>query len=415
MNGFGSYLPVLQSFKELIILSALGYLIYYYRGKIKLHLIDKLLIVFFLYTLLYAILPLGQYSFTEKLLALKNLSFFVFVYFTGRLFDPKKIFIGQYFHYICLVSIAAALLLVYEVITYQHFQTFTGYADFNYYIFNQEPSGNYDLSWTFEIDNGLKRFASFFSNPLEHSASTLLTVSVLAGLYTTNSNDIRMDKFGWLVFGCTIFAVLFSLSRASFVSYFLMIYVYAFITKKNYIIWFINACIIFVIIYILFFVDKDFQEFIINTLNFTNTSSLGHVLEWLAGINAMIASPLGMGLGESGKVSSALGQNIGGENQFIIVGVQAGVIALALYLVIYILLIRNAYRRFYTSRGKERKVCLALLLMKIGFIVPMMTSNFESYIYISYVSWFISGLFVHMIADKQRSVIIERPITITAT
>ena len=127
----------------------------------------------------------------------------------------------------------------------------------------------------------------------------------------------------------------------------------------------------------------------------------------------MIASPLGLGLGESGKVSSALGQNIGGENQFIIIGVQAGVIALGLYMLIYILLIKNAYQRFFISRGKERKVCLALLLMKIGFIVPLMTSNFESYIYISYISWFISGLFVHMIADRQVTDVIENPILIT--
>ena len=400
MYGFDDYIPVLQSCKELLILSALGYLIYYYREKLILHLIDKLVIAFFIYTLLYVFLPIGQYSFLDKLFALKSLSFFVFVYFTGRLFNPRKIYVSKYFHYICLVTIAAAILLVYEVVTFQHFQTLTGYADFNYYIFNQEPTGNYGLSWTFEIDNGLKRFASFFSNPLEHSASTLLTVSILAGLYTTNSNRIKMDRFGWIVLGCTIFAILFSLSRASFVSYFLMIYVYAFITKKKYILWFIHTCFIIGIIYFLFFIDRDLKEFIINTLNFTNPSSLGHLLEWLDGIQSMIKSPLGIGLGESGKVSLALGQNIGGENQFIIIGVQAGIIALVLYLSIYILLIKNTYQRFGKLKGKEKKVCLALLLMKISFIVPMMTSNFESYIYISYISWFLSGLFVHMIAGK---------------
>ena len=283
----------------------------------------------------------------------------------------------------------------------QHFQLFTGYADYNFYIFNQEPSGDYGLSWTFEIEGGLKRFASFFSNPLEHSASTLLTVSVLAALYTKDNNRVRLDNFGWLVLCCTIFAILFSLSRASFISYFLMIFVYAFITKKKIIIRIIHGAFIAVILYLVFFIDKDMQTFIIETLNFSNPSSLGHLLEWLDGLQAMSASPLGLGLGESGKVSLALSQNVGGENQFIIVGVQAGIIALGLYLAIYVLLIKNAYQWFFTLKGKEKKICLALLLMKIGFIVPMMTSNFESYIYISYISWFISGLFISIIADKK--------------
>ena len=69
----------------------------------------------------------------------------------------------------------------------------------------------------------------------------------------------------------------------------------------------------------------------------------------------------------------------------------------------YILLIKNAWQRFGILKGKEKKVCLALLLMKISFIIPMMTSNFESYIYISYISWFLSGLFVHMISVKTES------------
>ena len=398
--GFGDLIPLLQSFKELLILIALSYSIYNHKGVFKLHLIDKLLIIFLGYTLLYAVLPIGQYSFINKLFALKSLSFFVFVYFTGRLFDLKKILISKYFHFICLVTIAASILLIYEVYHYQHFQTLTGYADFNYYFFNQDPTGNYGLSWTFEIDNGLKRFASFFSNPLEHSASTLLTVSVLAGLYTTNDNKIKIDSFGWLVLSCTLFAIIFSLSRASLASYFLMIYIYALVARKKYILWIIHGTFIFITLYLVFFIDKDMQSFIIDTFNFSNPSSLGHLLEWLDGIQTISGNPFGIGLGESGKVSLSLGQNVGGENQLIIIGVQAGIIAVGLYSVVYFHLIKNCFKWFYILKGKEKKIALALLLMKIGFIVPLMTSNFESYIYISYMSWFISGLFVTIISQR---------------
>ncbi|MFX8972765.1 hypothetical protein ABTN24_19850, partial [Acinetobacter baumannii] len=82
------------------------------------------------------------------------------------------------------MAVAAALVVCYEVITNTHLQTRTGYADFIYYILNQEPGGNYGLTWTFETENGLKRFASFFSMPLEHAAATVVTVAVIMASVT---------------------------------------------------------------------------------------------------------------------------------------------------------------------------------------------------------------------------------------
>ena len=410
MYGFGHYITLLQALKEILVLIALGLLVYHYSKKIVFHIVDKLIIAFFLYTLSYVFLPIGQYGFIAKLFAFKSISFFVLLYFTGRLFDPAKIYINRFFYYICLVSMAAALVQLYEVYHYQHFQTMTGYADYNYYIFNQEATGNYGLSWTFEIDSGAKRFASFFSNPLENSSATLLTVSVLAGLYTQNDNKIKLNSFGWLAFASTLTVIFFSLSRASFVSYFFMIYIYSFLTNKKYILWTIHALFVIAVLYFLFLIGKDMEEFVRNTINFSNPSSLGHLIEWLDGIQAMINSPFGVGLGESGKVSNALGQNIGGENQFIIIGVQAGVIGLGIYMAIYCLLISNAYRWFRRFTGKEKKVALSILLMKIGFIVPMMTANFESYIYASYVSWFISGLFISMIVQQTEKANFDRSV-----
>jgi hypothetical protein len=120
----------------------------------------------------------------------------------------------------------------------------------------------------------------------------------------------------------------------------------------------------------------------------------------------MIQYPFGLGLGSSGRVGISLQGNTGGENQFIILGVQLGIIAMLLYLSVYILLIKNAWKWFYKLAGKEKKVCLALLLMKIGFIIPMMTSELESSSYISYMTWFLSGLFINIIVrhrDKSAS------------
>lgn len=400
LYGFGYLVPVLQSFKEIMVIIGTGYVLYFWKGKIKLHTIDKLLLFFLGYTLLYVVLPLGQYSFFQKLLAFKSLSFFILLYIMGRFFDLKKIRVNEYFHYICLVSIAAAILLCYEVYHYVHFQTMIGYANYNYHFFDQEASGNYGLSWTFEIENGAKRFASFFANPLEYSASTVMAVCVLAALYTQNDAKVKVDGFGIIAFASTLIAIFFSLSRASFASYFLIIYTYAFLTNKRIIIRVIHIGFLAAIAYVIFLMSKDYQDFVLNTLKFSNESSIGHIVEWLDGIDSMIRHPLGIGLGESGRIGAFLGQNTGGENQFIIIGVQTGVITFLLYLIIYIMLIATSYKWFKKLEGKEKKVCLAILLMKVGFIIPTMTANFEAFIYISYVSWFLSGLFINIISQK---------------
>jgi hypothetical protein len=402
--GFGSILPFMQPFKELLILVTLGTSLWELNRRIRFQSVDYAILAFFSYTLLYVILPIGTYGFGDKLIAFKSSSFFTFIYFAGRLFDPAKIYISKYFHYILAVFICAAAILFFEIITDQHFQNLTGYSDYNFYYFNQEATGNFGLSWTFETSTGLKRFASFFANPLEFAAATLLALAIAAGLYTNDDNQIKIDKFGILAILATQFAIFFALSRSSLASYFIMIFIYALITKKKVVLKIIYGISIMVILYFVFFMlimNPDLYEFIMETITFTNPSSVGHVLAWIEGIEAIAANPLGLGLGNSGRVAASLSDSVGGENQYIIIGVQTGIITLLLYLWIHIYFIKTCWKWYPKLTGKEKKVCLSLLLMKIGFIIPLFTSELESSVYISYLSWFLSGLFIHMISEPK--------------
>ena len=160
--------------------------------------------------------------------------------------------------------------------------------------------------------------------------------------------------------------------------------------------------LVIVIIYFIYFItQKDVYNFVVSSARFTNASSLGHVLEWVDGFNAMLAKPLGMGLGESGRISMFTKENTGGENQFIITGVQVGVPMLILYISIHLKIIVSAYKNLKSSVGKIRRIAMALFLFKIGILVPMFTSNTESFIYISYITWFFSGLMINLINTKQ--------------
>lgn len=390
-----------QPLKEILILAVLGICIWYYRQKFVLHLIDYLVIIFFLYSLIYLFIPLSDYGFTDRLSALKSTSFFAFIYATGRLINIREIYISKNFKYVLLVSIAAAVLVLYEALTGQHFQTLTGYADYNFYMYDQDPSGNYGLTWTFETENGFKRYASFFANPLEHASATLLALSVIAGLYTYDNNKIKLDLFGKIAFAATQISIFLALSRASFVSYFIMIYVYAFVTRKKLILNLYHLGFAAVVLYFAYLINnEEIYDFVVDTITFQNASSLGHVIEWVNGIEAMVANPMGLGLGSSGKVSSALGLNIGGENQFVIIGVQLGFIGFLLYLLLQVFLIAYPLNWINKLSGKERKIAITVFLLKVGSIIPLLTADFESYIYISYFIWFLSGLFINILSRK---------------
>lgn len=401
--GMKDIIPVFQFFKEGMILTVLTITLFSLRKRPRFHLIDYLILAFLGYTFIYVILPLGEQSFFERLLAFKSTSFFVMVYFTGRFFDPTKIYVAKYLNYLMLLTIAAGIVICIEFIFNQNLQAYTGFADYSYYFFNFEPAGSTGLGTTFDSEGGFKRFASFFSNPLENAAATLLALSAIAALYTRDDNKFKPNLTGLLAFAASFACITFSISRAPFASYFVVIYVYALLTKKRYITHTIHTGAGLVALYFLYiitsFEDKTngIIEVVINTLNFSNPSSVGHIVEWVAGITAIIDHPLGLGLGTSGRVAGTLGETTGGENQFIIIGVQAGILALLCYLIIYILFIRIGIKWLNKLKGRERKVCMLVLLLKVAIFIPLLTSEVESSSYIAYMNWFFSGLLISII------------------
>ncbi len=407
LYGLKDILHVFQFFKEVLVLTLLAINIYTLKARPKFFLIDYLIFGYLAYTTLFALLPIGEQSLFERLLSLKSMSFYIVVYFTGRLLDIRKVYVSKYFNYIALLTIAAGAVTFFEVLFNTNLQSVSGYSDYIYYFFNFEPNGSFGLTSTFESEGGYKRFGSFFDNPLEHAAATLLALSVLIALYTSDNNKFKPNTIGLLALGASLLSITFAFSRAPLISYFFIIYIYALITKKTYITKTIHYGILAGACYIIYIISSwgnkvdGIMEVIINTIDFSNPSSVGHLMAWVEGVTSIIQHPFGIGLGTSGRVGGSLGETVGGENQFLIIGVQVGLIGLVLYLAIYITFIKQGLKWFNILKGKERKICLAVLLIKVGFLIPMFTSEVESSSYISYMNWFLSGLFIATIMQHQ--------------
>ena len=282
------------------------------------------------------------------------------------------------------------------------------WGDYNFYFFNTDASGNYGLLWTFETESTAKRFGSIFSNPLEFASAIVLCLAIILALISSKNNtDIttaiqsKASTLEILGLIASFICIVLALSRAAFISYFLVIYIYGWIVSNKKIVHFFHIGAAIIVLYVFYILEGDLYDFILNTITFQNESSLGHVLEWLDGINAMASQPWGLGLGESGRVSMTNKNNTGGENQFIIIGVQVGVLAMALYIYIYFKLIKTGLQQLKITAGKEWKIMLAIVLIKIGMFIPMFTSYIDSYIYLSYFSWFLSGYMINHIQNRQ--------------
>jgi len=149
-------------------------------------------------------------------------------------------------------------------------------------------------------------------------------------------------------------------------------------------------------IYVVFFASEDFYFFVVDTLTFENSSSIGHVVEWLLALDSMIANPLGIGLAMSGNAGSVTDElRVGGENQFLIYGVQLGWIGMLLYILIIASGVVLSLRVFYgTDSTPKARIAFVGAATKVGLLLPLFTANAEMYTYVAWVSWWMIGFSV---------------------
>ncbi len=358
----------------------------------QLTLLDKLFLGFMTITLAYTFIPLGESSLLSKLIYAKNTFLIGIVYFLGRHTNIDKYrwrFIVKAL--ICL-TVGSFLLAFSEKIFGTHFQSVLDYGRFNLVMNDIFPTGNYGLSWTFERQGGLPRFASFFSNPLEFSASLLLLFSVgLNSLLRSKYNNNRLVFLGLLLL--VIFCLFFSYSRGAIIASGIILFFTLFLEKQYSLLRIFLVLFIVLGTYIFFFSNKELQYFVLDTLNFNNTSSLGHLLEWLEGINSMLQNPMGIGLAMSGNangVDQAL--KISGENQFLIYGVQMGFLGLLIYISLLFKGIRDSLKVFkYSGKQHIKSISYVVAATKIGLLIPLFTANAELYLFVTLITWFLIG------------------------
>lgn len=385
----------LQFFKDLIVIFAVFIFVLFQKNifqyPFRLTLVDKLFAALILLAVFFLFAPIGEATFSAKLFYFKGMIIPAMVYFMGRNTKFNDQEVALVFKIIFGLTVVGFAVNLMEVVLDTHFQTFTGYANFNQVINNVEPSGNFGLSWTFETQAMTKRLASVFSDPLELSSSVLMGFAAGLIWYLTSKREDSIPYIFIMLFAMA--SLFFAASRASFASFFVMLFFIA-ITFRLYTLIMIGfSMVVSFVVFVVFFASEDFYFFVIDTLTFQNLSSVGHLVEWLVALEGMMENPLGVGLAMSGNAGSVTDDlRIGGENQFLIYGVQLGWIGMIIYILLLTFSIIHSIRVFRnTNNVMTARVAFTGAAAKTGLILPLFTANAEMYLYISWISWWMIG------------------------
>ncbi|MBN7809689.1 O-antigen ligase family protein [Algoriphagus sp. H41] len=399
-TGSPEVLGIFQVLKEVVVLVAVLVFIFYQRKifdyPLRLQSTDWLMLALLALAFLYLLLPLGETSFIGKALYFKAMLIPGLVYFLGRntQFDEEEV--GWFFRIVFLVAIGAFVVNCIEhFVLGAHLQQFSGYALYNQVINDIEPSGHFGLTWTFETQAVTKRLAGFFSDPLELASSVLMGFAAGLIWFLTSKRE-----YGWpylLVMGCSLGSLVFSSSRAAFGAFFIMLFFVALVFRLYKLIGLGFAVLLAFVGYVLLFASEDFYYFVLDTLTFESDSSAGHVVEWLLALDSMFANPLGIGLAMSGNFGSVSDElRVGGENQFLIYGVQLGWLGMLLYIFLLASGVKNSVSVFHdTEKLGVARIAFTGAVVKVGLLLPLFTANVEIYTYVSWISWWMIGVAVN--------------------
>jgi len=388
------FIDLIKYSKDFVIFSSFFVLIFGNRKsiinrKFQITFLDKLVIFFIGISIIYAFIPLGPASLFVKAVYLKNILLIGIVYFIGKNTNIslekfkflKKALIGLF--------LLAFFISTLEYLIGAHLHSILDYANYNLLINDIEPTGNFGLSWTFERGPDHPRFASFFSNPLEYSANLLLFLTIPLFHLIHNSKNRGSYFFLLIIAGISFY---YAYSRASIISGFLMI-ILALIMNKNFKT-IINLFLVLMLFSFIFYLSdsEEMLYYIIDTFTFNESSSLSHLLEWIQAGISIFENPFGIGLAMSGNatgVDQAI--KIGGENQFLIYGVQMGIVSLLIYSLMLFKAIKDSIDLYKSSNDYKKELSFLVGLTKFGLLIPLFTANVELYLFISLFSWFLVG------------------------
>lgn len=255
------------------------------------------------------------------------------------------------------------------------------------------------LSWTYWTSTGVRRASSFFANPLDLAASVHLTgVTALVVVLSYP----RKSKGRFLVstiFGLIVASLLLSISRMSMAVFFLEILLVVTLMRRYHLV--LPILILAIGIVLILAINPQVAEFIYQTTTFENPSIKGHLQQWEIGVEALRKHPFGLGPGTSGWVGTRFGNSVGGESQYIVLGVELGFLGILFYVLIQVMAAVYGLRLFKHTTGSAKVLALVAFVSRIGIGLVGITAPIETYIFVAFINWWLIGFVTQQLSSTR--------------
>ena len=405
VSGSRNLIVAVQPWKEVLAVTVISFLLvgFLYRLRVpaRFHKLDLLVAFFLFLNMLYLLVP-GSVDALTRLYGLRANAFFTLIYLLGRVVPlSKRVQRGVFAALILIGALGGIMAIIETLFLPPTWPVNLGYAGYLTDFLGQTPQGNYGLNWTFETATGLRRASAFFANPLELASSVLVTgmAAFYAMFYFRPHTTGRWAAaISWLLIA---FSVVLSVSRASIMAFAFQSFAAAILLRRTKFALFLVGAGLIGFAAAIVYTGPQLVDLVTRTLTFENPSSQGHLLEWIEGATAVVHQPLGLGLGTSGPVGARSGVQVGGENQYVIVAVQLGILGLITYVALALGAIRYSWCAYRSTSGVTRALAFVAATAKLGLLIPAFTANIDSYLFVTYISWWLVGFSVQQLMKPE--------------
>lgn len=402
-------LVVLQVWKELLLMVAIFSAATRSLMKgptVQLRLVDILVAVYLALNIISTFVFSGT-PLVGRLFGLRANVTFILVYILGRLVPLSLSRQRLAIRLLLLIGLASgAFALIERFVLPVDWPTRVGVIDYAIHTMGAGKKGAlgwHGLTWTYWTSTGIARMGSFFSGPLDFAASILITGAV-ALICAVFPEGLKLKKLARLTVVSVSVGLILAISRAAAVSFLIEMAIIGRLVRSRRI--YVGALLLVGVIGLVGIIGGGaaFTRFANTTLAFTNPSSKGHLQQWEESLASIVSRPFGLGEGTSGFVGARLGDQTGGENEFLSLGVELGVAGMLLYLFIQVSCIYTGLKIYRRLAGENRIIVLAFLVSRVGIILLGLTTSVEVYIFDSYVSWWFAGYVVQLetVLSKKR-------------
>ena len=384
------------------------------KAKLELTLPDWLALLYLLTICVLSLGIPGLYEIREplqiKLYGIRDAGFFIVVYFTGRfvpLFDKD---LERVLRTLYRVGIFSALVGFFEYFFLPvEVLLIVGYVNYNNWL-GVTFTGEHGLPENLYVELGgvlFRRMFSIFLMSNVYAQCLVLIIPAFAYIRATSSQR----KASTLALGVMLAALFLTITRASIAACITALFLVGYLLRDKFTRWLTGAIASTLVIGALGVLLYHPSLGVVTT---ADTSIESHVDLWADSVKAIIDNPIiGLGAGTSGFASTRDMVNgrentWGGESQYFIIGVQFGLLVLALHLGLIVAVLRQSLAAFRRqSEWGRRGICLLAFASGVGVAMNAANTGEWAVTFPTFVFWWIAGMSVQMASEGKPNTIEE--------